>query len=55
MLSGGALEEAGGKILHFGPVAQILEGNEVPRPMAGVFGFPTARLSIGHMGDPIRQ
>jgi uncharacterized protein (DUF1330 family) len=36
-----ALKEAGGKILHFGPVAQILEGDEAPLPMAGVFEFPT--------------
>ena len=36
-----ALKEAGGKILHFGPVTQILEGDEVPLPMAGVFEFPT--------------
>jgi uncharacterized protein (DUF1330 family) len=36
-----ALKEAGGQILHFGPVAQILEGDETPLPMAGVFEFPT--------------
>jgi len=36
-----ALQEAGGKILHFGPVAQILEGDEEPLPMAGVFEFPS--------------
>ena len=36
-----ALEKAGGRILHFGPVAQILEGDEAPLPMAGVFEFPT--------------
>jgi uncharacterized protein (DUF1330 family) len=36
-----ALEEAGGRILHFGRVAQVLEGDEVPLPMAGVFEFPT--------------
>lgn len=35
-----ALKEAGGQILHFGPVARILEGNEAPLPMAGVFEFP---------------
>ena len=36
-----ALQEAGGRILHFGPVAQFLEGDEAPLPMAGVFEFPT--------------
>ncbi|MGS1115688.1 DUF1330 domain-containing protein [Castellaniella sp. UC4442_H9] len=36
-----ALREAGGQILHFGPVAQILEGDDTPLPMAGVFEFPT--------------
>ena len=36
-----ALAEAGGKILHFGPVAQVLEGEDKPLPMAGVFEFAT--------------
>ena len=36
-----ALKEAGGQILHFGPVAQILEGDQEPLPMACVFEFPT--------------
>jgi uncharacterized protein (DUF1330 family) len=36
-----ALQEAGGRILHFGPVAQVLEGDEAPLPLAGVFEFPT--------------
>jgi hypothetical protein len=36
-----ALKEAGWKILHFGPVTQILEGDDVSLPMAGVFEFPT--------------
>lgn len=36
-----ALQEAGGRILHFGRVAQVLEGDEAPLPMAGVFEFPT--------------
>ncbi|VWC94060.1 hypothetical protein BLA50215_02104 [Burkholderia lata] len=41
-----ALTEAGGKILHFGPVAQILEGDEAPLPMAGVFEFPTLAQAL---------
>jgi uncharacterized protein (DUF1330 family) len=36
-----ALQEAGGRILHFGPVAQVLEGEDAPLPMAGVFEFAT--------------
>ncbi|NTZ86091.1 DUF1330 domain-containing protein [Burkholderia metallica] len=41
-----ALTEAGGKILHFGPVAQSLEGDEAPLPMAGVFEFPTLAQAL---------
>jgi uncharacterized protein (DUF1330 family) len=41
-----ALTEAGGKILHFGPVAQILEGEEMPLPMAGVFEFPSLAQAL---------
>ncbi|PMS34468.1 uncharacterized protein (DUF1330 family) [Trinickia symbiotica] len=41
-----ALEEAGGRILHFGPVAQVLEGDEAPLPMAGVFEFPTLAQAL---------
>lgn len=41
-----ALTEAGGKILHFGPVAQILEGEEMPLPLAGVFEFPTLAQAL---------
>ncbi|MGU7770540.1 DUF1330 domain-containing protein [Burkholderia sp. MR1-5-21] len=41
-----ALEEAGGRILHFGPVVQVLEGNETPLPMAGVFEFPTLAQAL---------
>ena len=36
-----ALTEAGGRILHFGPVAQVLEGDDEPLPLAGVFEFPS--------------
>lgn len=41
-----ALQEAGGKILHFGAVAQMLEGDEAPLPMAGVFEFPTLAQAL---------
>ena len=36
-----ALQAAGGRILHFGPVAQTLEGDVAPLPLAGVFEFPS--------------
>ncbi len=36
-----ALQAAGGRILHFGPVAQLLEGDVTPLPMAGIFEFAT--------------
>lgn len=41
-----ALKEAGGKIVHFGPVAQVLEGDEVPLPLAGVFEFATLEQAL---------
>ena len=41
-----ALQAAGGRILHFGRVAQVLEGDETPLPMAGVFEFPTLALAL---------
>ncbi len=36
-----ALAAAGGRILHFGPVAETLEGDVAPLPIAGIFEFPT--------------
>lgn len=36
-----ALLAAGGRILHFGPVAERLEGDVDPLPLAGIFEFPT--------------
>jgi uncharacterized protein (DUF1330 family) len=41
-----ALQEAGGRILHFGRVAQVLEGDEAPLPMAGVFEFATLAQAL---------
>ena len=41
-----ALQEAGGRIVHFGPVVQTLEGNDEPLPMAGVFEFPTLAQAL---------
>ena len=31
-----ALKEAGGRTLHFGPVVKMLEGDEMPLPMANL-------------------
>ena len=36
-----ALQAAGGRVLHFGPVVQLLEGDVTPMPMAGIFEFAT--------------
>ena len=41
-----ALQEAGGKILHFGPVVHVLEGGDVPLPLAGIFEFPTLAQAL---------
>ncbi|WP_426439961.1 DUF1330 domain-containing protein [Bradyrhizobium genosp. P] len=41
-----ALVEAGGRILHFGRVVEILEGDDAPLPMAGVFEFPTLAQAL---------
>ncbi|ASG22816.1 DUF1330 domain-containing protein [Nitrospirillum viridazoti] len=41
-----ALQEAGGRILYFGRVAQVLEGDDMPLPMAGVLEFPTLTQAL---------
>lgn len=41
-----ALQAAGGTILHFGPVAQVLEGDDMPFPLAGVFSFPSLAQAL---------
>ena len=41
-----AMQEAGGTILHFGPVVQVLEGDDAPLPLAGVFAFPTLAQAL---------
>ena len=41
-----ALQEAGGKIQHFGRFARVLEGDEEPLPLAGVFEFPTLAQAL---------
>ncbi|CAM5490194.1 MULTISPECIES: DUF1330 domain-containing protein [Alcaligenes] len=41
-----AIQEAGGKILHFGPVVQVLEGDSTPLPIAGVLEFPTLAKAL---------
>ena len=48
-----ALQAAGGRILHFGPVTQMLEGDVTPLPMAGIFEFPTLAdaLSFYHSSE----
>ena len=41
-----ALYEAGGRILHFGPVTKVLEGDQAPLPLAGVFEFPSLAAAL---------
>jgi len=36
----------GGRILHFGPVVKVLEGEEKPLPLAGVFEFPSLSAAL---------
>lgn len=47
-----ALEAAGGRILHFGPVAQSLEGDVTPLPLAGIFEFPTLANALAFYQSP---
>ena len=47
-----ALQAAGGRILHFGPVAQVLEGDVAPLPMAGVFEFATLADALAFYQSP---
>ncbi len=41
-----ALEQAGGRILYFGRVAEVLEGDVEPYPLAGVFEFPSLSQAL---------
>ena len=54
-----ALQAAGGKILHFGPVAKSLEGELEPLPLAGVFEFPSLAQALAFYESesyaPIKQ
>lgn len=36
-----ALQAAGGRIVHFGPLVELLEGDIEPLPVAGIFEFAT--------------
>jgi uncharacterized protein (DUF1330 family) len=47
-----ALEAAGGRIVHFGPVVEMLEGDLEPLPMAGVFQFPTIADALSFYRSP---
>jgi uncharacterized protein (DUF1330 family) len=47
-----ALEAAGGRIVHFGPVARTLEGEVTPLPLAGVFEFPTLAEAMAFYQSP---
>jgi len=47
-----ALHAAGGRVLHFGPVAQALEGDVEPLPVAGIFEFPTLAKALEFYQSP---
>lgn len=47
-----ALQAAGGRILHFGPVVQMLEGDVAPLPMAGIFEFATLADALAFYQSP---
>jgi uncharacterized protein (DUF1330 family) len=47
-----ALQAAGGRILHFGPVAEVLEGDVAPLPLAGIFEFPTLADAMAFYRSP---
>ena len=47
-----ALEAAGGRILHFGPVAQTLEGDVEPLPIAGIYEFATLADALAFYHSP---
>ncbi|HEX7815033.1 DUF1330 domain-containing protein [Dyella sp.] len=41
-----ALQAAGGRIVHFGPVARKLEGDVEPLPLAGIFEFASLAQAL---------
>ena len=47
-----AIQAAGGRILHFGPVAQTLEGDVEPLPLAGIYEFPTLAEAMAFYHSP---
>jgi uncharacterized protein (DUF1330 family) len=54
-----ALERAGGRVHHFGPVTDVLEGKAMPLPLAGLFEFPSREAALAfYRSDayaPIRE
>ena len=47
-----ALQAAGGRIVHFGPVVQVLERNLDPLPMAGIFEIQTVEDALAFYRSP---
>ncbi|TIP01657.1 MAG: DUF1330 domain-containing protein [Mesorhizobium sp.] len=47
-----ALHAAGGRILHFGPVVERLEGDVTPLPIAGIFEFATLADALAFYRSP---
>ncbi len=47
-----ALQAAGGRIVHFGPVSRTLEGDVEPLPLAGIFEFATLADATAFYDSP---
>jgi len=47
-----ALALAGGRMLHFGQVAHVLEGDLSPLPMAGILEFPSVEQALAFYESP---
>jgi len=47
-----ALAAAGGRIVHFGPVARTLEGEVEALPLAGIFEFATLAEALAFYESP---
>lgn len=47
-----ALQAAGGRIVHFGPVVELLEGDIEPLPVAGIFEFATLADAMAFYRSP---
>jgi uncharacterized protein (DUF1330 family) len=47
-----ALADVGGRLIHFGRVAKVLEGEDMPLPFAGVLEFSTVEAAVAFYESP---